>query len=155
MEQITDKMRASKVWDLARATARLDRTARVVEGTLHLGTADMRLMWLLADGEPRTMKEISQQLLLEASTVNRQVNAALKSGLVERCDREGAARPIRASAEGERQFTEDVTRAMSLMEAGLAAVPPEEVPSFLANLTRFTEAYRAAAEAVVEGDMGA
>lgn len=150
MEDVAAELKASSLWELAVAAARLDRASRIIESKLHLGTADMRLMWLLADGESRTMKEISQELHLEASTVNRQVNAAIKSGIVVRCEREGAARPIRATDEGVRLFGADVQRAMRLMGAGLAALPEHEVPGFLANLTQYAAAYRDAAEELLD-----
>ncbi|MGN0064168.1 MAG: MarR family winged helix-turn-helix transcriptional regulator [Nocardioides sp.] len=150
MEQVTARIRASRAWGVAVATARLERASRIVESRLNLGTADMRLLWLLADGDSRTMKEISHELRLEASTVNRQVNAALKAGLVERCDREGAARPVRATEKGLAYFTSDVGRAMRLMNAGLDAIPEDQVAGFLDNLRTYADAYREAAEGMLE-----
>jgi predicted transcriptional regulator len=150
VERITDRVRTTPAWTAAVAVARLDRALRVVEASLHLGTADMRLLWLLADGQERTMKEISQLLLLEASTVNRQVNAAIAAGILERGEPESGARPVRPTEFGTQRFNSDLTRAMTTMAAGLAALPEDEVPGFLANLTLFVDAYRQAAEVLVD-----
>lgn len=51
-----------------------------------LKTADLRLLWLFVDGRARTLKEIATELGLEQSTVNRQVNAAIRGSLLERCE---------------------------------------------------------------------
>ena len=86
MRQVTQALRGSPIWDLVVATARLERGRRAVEGRARLGTADLRLIWLLVEDGPRTMREISEELGLEQSTVNRQVNSALKAGYLERID---------------------------------------------------------------------
>jgi DNA-binding MarR family transcriptional regulator len=49
-----------------------------------LDTSAFRLLWLLTEGPPRTLRELADVLQLDQSTVNRQVNAAIKHGLVER-----------------------------------------------------------------------
>lgn len=49
-----------------------------------LDTSAFRLLWLLTEGPPRTLRELTEELQLDQSTVNRQVNAAIKHGLVER-----------------------------------------------------------------------
>jgi DNA-binding MarR family transcriptional regulator len=49
-----------------------------------LDSSAFRVLWLLTEGPPRTLKELADELQLDQSTVNRQVNAAIKRGLVER-----------------------------------------------------------------------
>ena len=63
---------------------KLDRLRHKQEQTMSLTSASIRILWLLSDGTPRSLKEISHQLRLEQSTANRQVNDALSHGLVER-----------------------------------------------------------------------
>jgi DNA-binding MarR family transcriptional regulator len=49
-----------------------------------LDASAFRLLWLLTEGPPRTLRELADELQLDQSTVTRQVNAAIKHGLVER-----------------------------------------------------------------------
>jgi DNA-binding MarR family transcriptional regulator len=49
-----------------------------------LDSSAFRVLWLLTEGPPRTLRELADELQLDQSTVNRQVNAAIKNGLVER-----------------------------------------------------------------------
>lgn len=62
----------------AEATTRYERERRVAAGFLPLGAADLRIIALLIDGVPRTLKQIAEELHLEQSTINRQTNAALQ-----------------------------------------------------------------------------
>lgn len=71
---------------------RLERIRRMQTNQMDLGTADLRILWLFADGRSRTLKEISADLNLEQSTVNRQINAAINEGLLQRSRRPGARR---------------------------------------------------------------
>jgi len=153
VEQVTSALRAAPGWDLVVALARLDRATRVIEHRAHLGTADLRLLWLLANEGSCTMKEIAQLLTLEQSTVNRQVNAALKNGFVEAVERPGEpARVFGPTEEGMRLFAEDVSRSMGVLEGALATVPADEVDRFVEHLTSFADAYRRLADAsVAEG----
>ena len=147
MRHVTQALRKSPVWDLVVATARLERGHRAVEGRSRLGTADRRLIWLLVEEGPRTMKEISEELGLEQSTVNRQANAALKAGYLERVERAGrGARTLTPTEEGYELFASDMHFVMNVLEEGLSAVPAGEAKRFLENLVTFSEAYTRAAE---------
>lgn len=147
MRHVTQALRKSPVWDLVVATARLERGRRAVEGRARLGTADRRLIWLLVEEGPRTMKEISEELGLEQSTVNRQANAALKAGYLERVDQPGrGARTLTPTDEGYELFASDMHLVMTVLEEGLSAVPAAEAKRFMVNLVTFSEAYTRAAE---------
>jgi DNA-binding MarR family transcriptional regulator len=147
VQQVTQALRGSPVWDLLVATARLERGRRAVEGRARLGTADRRLIWLLVEEGPRTMKEISEELGLELSTVNRQVNAALKAGYLERAERAGrGARTVTPTDEGYDLFASDMHFVMAVLEEGLSTVPVADAKRFIENLVAFSEAYSRAAE---------
>lgn len=147
MENFTQALRASPVWDLVVTTARLERGRRAIEGCARLGTADRRLIWLLVESGPCTMREISEKLGLEQSTVNRQVNAALKAGYLRRSEPEGReARTLSPTDKGYDLFTSDMQLLMGVLGEGLAAVPVAEAERFLENLVTFSEAYIRAAE---------
>lgn len=147
MRHVTQELRTSPVWDLVVATARLERGRRAVEGRARLGTADRRLIWLLVEEGPRTMKEISDELGLEQSTVNRQVNAALRAGYLERGEQASrGARTLTPTEEGYELFASDMRLVMTVLEEGLSAVPAAEAKGFMDNIVAFSEAYTRAAE---------
>ena len=65
-----------------------------------LEVSAFNLLWILSDGKPRTLRQLTDAMQLEQSTVNRQVNAAIKHGHLERFDVAGSiskqVRPTRA-----------------------------------------------------------
>ncbi|GAB3056152.1 hypothetical protein GCM10027053_16670 [Intrasporangium mesophilum] len=131
--------------EVAAILAGLDRFRRVAEQHARLGAADQRLMWLFSDGQPRTLREISEALRLEQSTVNRQVNAALKAGLLRRGRAAGhAAREITATAEGLAQFEQDLTLMLGLYQDALGSLQPDDQEQLLRLLGVFAEGYAAA-----------
>lgn len=147
---MTDTFREEREWGLVISTARLERGRRAHESRAGLTIADNRLLWLLSSEGPRTMREISESLGLEQSTVNRQVNAATARGLVERVERPGeAARAVRITQAGVDHFTVELRRAMELYGAALDVLPADQREPFVAQLLAFSEAYRSKAEAAL------
>lgn len=121
-----------------------DVDRRVMEAQTKLSAADLRLLWLLSDGRARTQRDISDELSLEQSTVNRQVNAALRAGHLERqVSASGPARLV-ATGAGRRRFEADVEALMQLQAAALEALG-DDAEQFLISLATFVEAYRDAA----------
>lgn len=120
---------------------RLDLHRRLAEHRSPLGTADGRLLWLLSDGRPRTLREIAEALRLEQSTVNRQVNGALAAGLLRRFTEPGrSARLIEPTPEGAATFERATDLALGAFADGLAALG-DEAGEFLDLLERFAGAY--------------
>lgn len=120
---------------------RLDAARRAHGHQMDLGTADLRILWMFSDNRARTLKEIAEELRLEQSTVNRQINAALNAGLLRRERRAGsAAHEFSASAEGERAFEADVEKSMAAYHLGLEALGTD-IEDFLAGFSRFVQAY--------------
>jgi DNA-binding MarR family transcriptional regulator len=133
-------------WLLISALARLDRAQRAAESGTALGVADGRLMWLFSDRTPRTLRQISEDLRLEQSTVNRQVHAALATGLLRRFREPGStAYLVEATDEGLERFTSNLGRHLGLMDTALTALPADRRADFPELLTLFVEAYGAAA----------
>lgn len=142
MEHITSVFTERPTWALVVALARIERGRRAAEARASLGTADLRLMWLLVSDGPRTMKEISRELGLEQSTVNRQVNAALEAGLLARVEVPGQrAMGLEPTSDGLALFGADMTRMMDELERALAAVPVTESARFMSHLLDFADAY--------------
>lgn len=109
---------------------------------MRLGTADLRLLWLFADGRHRTLKEIAAELQLEQSTVNRQVNAAMVSGLLTRMRRKGsAAYEFDRTLDGRRVFEEDTGKSLGAYAAALDAMG-DDAEAFLELAQDFLRHYR-------------
>lgn len=146
MTSITSQARANPAWAALTAMVRLERGRRAAEG-IRFGHADQRLMWMFSDGRPRTLREIAEELGLEQSTVNRQANAALKSGLLERVREPGqTAWHYLASPAALEDFSRELNDHLSLLEQALEALPEEDRARFLEQIGTFADAYvRAAA----------
>lgn len=123
-----------------------DVDRRVVEARTSLTTADLRLLWLLSDGRARTQREICAELNLEQSTVNRQVNAALRAGHLRRDDAQSGPAVLSATAQGRRRYEADVEALVGLMGTALGSLDDPE--QFLVSLATFVEAYREALTAI-------
>lgn len=123
---------------------KLDRYRRDHEQAMSLGTADLRILWLFSDNVPRTLKEVAHELGLEQSTVNRQVNAAVSEGLLERNREPGASayRFVRTAA-GRDAFEADLAISLGGYENALEAMGEEDATAFLRLLDRYLGAYGA------------
>lgn len=145
MSRITDDLRETPEGTAIITIARLERAQRAAEDVAEIRVADRRLLWLLSDGAPRTMREIADGLSLEQSTVNRQVNAALALGLLARSEPdEHHARPIVVTDEGQALFARSFDRHMGYVREALAAVPADRRATFLADFAAFVDAYGSA-----------
>lgn len=130
---------------LAACLVEVNRVQHGVEQRLRLGTAEMRLLWLLSDGEPRTLRAIAEALGLEQSTVNRQVNAAARAGRVERsASDETQALLVAPTAEGLTLFEEDIDFALGLYETALGELGDAGSGQLVDLFQRFTAAYASA-----------
>lgn len=129
---------ARRVADLFARMSRAQQHDR--QGEL-IGLADLRILWLLDDDRARSLKEIAVDLHLEQSTVNRQVNAALSAGLVQRERAEQGVYRFSPTAEGRRRFDERVERSLGAYRVALAALGPQGAARFLDLLDTFTRAY--------------
>lgn len=136
---------------LASALTRLDKERRTQEGAQRLGTADLRLLWLLADERSRTLREIADDLGLEQSTVNRQVNAALGAGLLERTRRpEGSAYEFIRTAHGKQTFDEVSSVSMGAYAAALHELGEADAEHLVTLLQRFLGHFRGAVASTTE-----
>ncbi|WP_100350552.1 MarR family winged helix-turn-helix transcriptional regulator [Luteimicrobium subarcticum] len=119
----------------------VNRHQHVIEQRIELNSADMRLLWLFNDHRARTLREIADDLSLEQSTVNRQVNAALTAGLLRRFSEPGrSARLVEPTERGRTLFERDIADALGTYEQALDRLGDDAAP-FLDLLTRFTSAF--------------
>lgn len=120
----------------------LDQLRRAQQAKGALGAADRRLMWLFQDRTPRTLREIADELGLEQSTVNRQVNAALAAGLLQRSREAGQpAQLVSQTDEGQARFEGDLIRLLGGYEEALKMLSPTASTRFLRDLQHFVAAY--------------
>lgn len=123
----------------AAATTRYERERRVAVSHLPLGAAELRIIALLIDGIPRTLKQIADELHLEQSTINRQANAALQHEYLSRSRGEvGPAYVFTVSDLGKAKFEESLGyfyqeyhTAFSLMGADRARLLVELLEEFV------------------------
>lgn len=130
--------------ELAGILTRLDRLRHVHENLAELGTADLRILWLLRERQPSTLAEIAAELKLEQSTVNRQVNAAFAAELLSRERREpGGPYVFTPTQTGREAFERDVTASLGAYESALAAMGDADAEWFLRLARRFLDDYSA------------
>lgn len=131
---------------LGRILTHFDTARRVLDQQTTLGTADMRLLWLFHDGAPRTLREIAEQLGLEQSTVNRQVNTAAAQGLLTKARNTGNE-PYRfmTSPAGDQQFEQTLDTTLTIYNEALDVFDDDDRQQFLDLLERYIEAYQRAA----------
>lgn len=115
----------------------------------HLETSAFMILWVLSDGRPRTLRELAEELDLEQSTVNRQVNNAIRHGYVERFDVDGcASKHIRPTPRGSAEFEHDGLLRAERLSAVFTNMPPGAAERLLEGLRAFNQAY----ETVLEKD---
>ncbi|MGK8522276.1 MarR family winged helix-turn-helix transcriptional regulator [Nocardia asteroides] len=113
---------------LRRPGFRLDRSAYLILTRLELD-------------HPLSLRELSEALRLDVSTVNRQVAAMLKQGLVDRVpDPEGGiARKIRASAKGLELLAADRKQSRQGIGAVVADWSDDDVDHLSRLISRFNQ----------------
>ena len=127
---------------IAGAIARFERYRRASVHHDTLGTADLRLLWLMADGQPRTLRDIAHELSLEQSTINRQVNAALTQDIVERSRVEGQAAYVFSASElGIEHLEKHISRTLGGYEKALASMGTARAGQLLGLLEEFVDRY--------------
>lgn len=121
---------------------RLNRRRMTTYADARLDNSAFKILWLLVETGPMTLKEIAEQLQLEQSTINRQVHAASDRGLVERFeDPELAARPVRATAAGEEAYRHDASLRAAVMREALGELGAADAAGVIADLRRLNDAF--------------
>ncbi|MFT4299182.1 MAG: MarR family winged helix-turn-helix transcriptional regulator [Aeromicrobium sp.] len=132
----------SPAWALVTPFAKYDRVRREIDTGARLGRAEQRLMWLVMQDRTLTLRDVAEHLGLEQSTVNRQVNAAIKAGLLHRYrESRGSAYSLAATDQGAELFREDLTWQLGLLDSALQDLPAAEREAFPDTFARFIEAY--------------
>ncbi len=115
------------------------RRSQVYPGSA-LDTSAFRLLWLLTEGPPRTLRELADELQLDQSTVNRQVNAAIKHGLVERYAVAGrSSRLLRPTEDGRAAYVHDAALRADVYGAVLEELGAERAAALVAELRELND----------------
>jgi DNA-binding MarR family transcriptional regulator len=106
-----------------------------------LESSAFRILWRLDESGPLTLRELSEQLQLDQSTINRQVNSAIKQGLVERVPVPGrAGNPVRPTDAGREAFQHDGLLRAEVMGRAIADLGPGRAHDMVAALRAFNDA---------------
>lgn len=144
--------------DLAQELLRMSRRRSLVHPGVGLERSAFAILWVLSDGRPRTLRELTADLELEQSTVNRQVNAAIKHGYVERFEVEDSlSKMIRPTDAGREAFRRDGLLRAERLEQVFADLAPGSPQALLHELRAFNDAYERTQHrhgATVESDSG-
>jgi len=117
------------------------RGTRVYPGTA-LDLSAFKILWLLSETGPQSMKDLANELLLDQSTVSRQVKAAVEQGLVERYEVPGGAvRLLRPTPTGTDAYLREAGLRTAVIRDALDALGPERAAMFVKDLIAFNDAF--------------
>jgi DNA-binding MarR family transcriptional regulator len=106
-----------------------------------LESSAFRILWRLDESGPLTLRELSEQLQLDQSTINRQVNSAIKQGLVERVAVPGrGGNPVRPTAAGQEAFQHDGLLRADVMGEAITDLGPGRAEALVEALRAFNDA---------------
>lgn len=143
----------SDVTALGGELLRLQRRRTTVHAGVVLDNSAFRLLWVLSDGEPRTLRQLAEALDLEQSTVNRQVNAALCAGYLERFSVPGSpSKLVRPSVAGERAYDHDGRIRAVLISRALTDLGGPRARRLIADLQAFNDAWDRVQAIALRGD---
>lgn len=124
---------------------RLQRRRSSVYDGVELDNSAFRLLWVLSDGRARTLRQLAASLDLEQSTVNRQVNAAIAAGYLERFAVDGSpSKLVRPTSDGRRAFDHDGRIRGDLIARALAELGDQRAARLIDDLRAFNDAWDAA-----------
>jgi DNA-binding MarR family transcriptional regulator len=105
-----------------------------------LDVSAFRILWLLSE-QPRTLRAVADELQLEQSTVSRQVNAAIRRGLVRRCENDAAGGWLHVPTEqGRVAYEHDLGLRIEVYSRVLDNLGRTRVASLVAELAAFNHA---------------
>ncbi len=139
---VTDETVRALSTELVRLTRRRDASSALV-----LDASAFKILWLVVEEGPHTLRALADGLQLDQSTINRQVHAVVTRGLAERHEEDGApAMLIRATSEGEAAYRHDAgIRAEGLREV-VDTVGERATADLVAGLALLNDAIDAATE---------
>ncbi|MCF8587697.1 MarR family winged helix-turn-helix transcriptional regulator [Gordonia liuliyuniae] len=120
---------------------RLRRRRNTVDEGAVLDVSAFSILWLFDDGRARTLRDLAAELCLEQSTVNRQVNTAVKHGYIERFEVPGqVSRLYRPTDAGRAAYLHDGLRRARRLEVIFADLAPGTPEGLLKELKAYNDA---------------
>ncbi|WP_220451240.1 MarR family winged helix-turn-helix transcriptional regulator [Nocardioides dongkuii] len=127
--------------DLGAELMRLSLLRTAAHPGLLLEVSAFRVLWMLVEHGPRTLRELADDLHLERSTVTRQVNAAIARGLVERYDEAGSGgRLLRPTDAGRAAYEHDGRLRAAVLVEALSELGPGGAGRVVRELRAFNDA---------------
>jgi DNA-binding MarR family transcriptional regulator len=106
-----------------------------------LESSAFRILWRLDERGPLTQRELADELHLEQSTINRQVNSAIRQGLVERDPAPGrGASPVRPTEAGRNAFVHDGRLRADVTARAIEDLGAQRTREMVASLRAFNDA---------------
>jgi DNA-binding MarR family transcriptional regulator len=127
---------------------RLGRRRETGSSVTDLDASAFRILWLVIEHGPHTLRGLADYLQLEQSTINRQVSAAESHGWVERHDDPGCtAMLVRATTAGETAYALESEARTEGLRAIVNTLGDREIADLAGGLARFNDAIDGAIEA--------
>lgn len=127
---------------------RLGRRRETHSSATPLDASAFRILWLVVEHGPHTLRGLAEYLHLEQSTINRQVSTAVGHGYVERYDDPGSpAMLVRATAAGEAAYRSESEARAAGLRAIVDTLGEQVAADLAAGLARFNDAIDGAVEA--------
>lgn len=128
--------------EIAQQLLRMSRRKSLALPDARLEASAFTILWLLADGRPRTLRDLAEELGLDQSTVNRQVNAAIKHGYLERFEVTGRiSKFIRPTDLGRAEFEADGLARARRLERVFDSMAPGTPEQLLHELRSYNDAF--------------
>ncbi|RYB89937.1 MarR family transcriptional regulator [Nocardioides oleivorans] len=142
--QVTDATLTALRHELMRLGRRRETNASVTD----LDASAFKILWLVVEHGPHTLRGLAEGLQLEQSTINRQVHAAVDRGWVERYDDpDSPAMLVRATAPGETAYRVESRARADGLRMIVDTLGERAVADLAGGLARFNDAIEDAVEA--------
>lgn len=120
---------------------RLGRRRETSTSATGLDLSAFRILWVVVEHGPHTLRGLADQLQLEQSTINRQVHAAEAHGLLERYDDPGCAGMlVRATEAGDAAYRAESQARAEGLRAIVDTLGEGPVARLAAGLAGFNDA---------------
>jgi DNA-binding MarR family transcriptional regulator len=140
---VTDETLRALHTELVRLGRRRDPGAAMT-----LDASAYKILWLVVEHGPHTLRGLAHYLQLDQSTINRQVHAVIGHGHVERYDDpDSSGMLVRATASGEAAYRHDAEIRSEGLRAIVNTLGERSAADLARGLARFNDAIDDAVEA--------
>lgn len=138
---------------LSNELVRLKRRRGTSSSAMMLDASAYKILWLVVDHGPRTLRALAEDLQLDQSTINRQVHAVIGHGYAERYDDpDSPGLLVRATPAGEAAYRSDSQVRADGLRAIVDTLGEQAVAELVAGLADFNDAIDEAVEDALRRD---